>query len=591
MVSKSRTRSSQAVLVAALAALHVQTCSAFVTPASSLGARNAAAGISSAKGWNTAGVREASSRGAVAPRRVAVETAEGQQLEKLKFLTPKTARATKAAVGTPAYVYDAATLKSNAEACLAFPHAYGLTVRYAMKSLPNKAVLQLFNSLGLSFDCSSGWEVKRAIAAGVSPEKLCLRFETRSTLSPDVTADVTARGGEVAVGVGPVALESSPGCTSVKELPVDAAELLGMGVGINACSLSQLRRLAQEAPGSSIGVRFNPGLGSGGTKSTNVGGPSSSFGERMVVMLVLAVGLEEAGLVVVVDWLWCCQGSVVVPGAVVVVAVVVVGIWYEWADEVKEICAGGDLTVSRVHTHIGSGSDPAVWQKVSGMSLDLVRQFPTVTTLNLGGGYKTGRMSGEESTDLQAIGAPVKGDFVKFAEETGRELKLEIEPGTFLVANAGSMVCSVQDLVSTGALGYEFIKLDAGMTELLRPSLYGALHPIVVVPSKGDGTGGDATAEYVVVGHCCESGDLLTPMPGSASEIDTRTLEKAEIGDLIVVEGCGAYVAGMSAKNYNSFPEAPEVLLDASGELHVVRRRQSVEQIFENEMSLPDGVA
>ena len=57
----------------------------------------------------------------------------------------QTARATKAAVGTPAYVYDAATLKSNAEACLAFPHAYGLTVRYAMKSLPNKAVLQLFN--------------------------------------------------------------------------------------------------------------------------------------------------------------------------------------------------------------------------------------------------------------------------------------------------------------------------------------------------------------------------------------------------------------------------------------------------------------
>ena len=43
-----------------------------------------------------------------------------------------------------------------------------------------------------------------------------------------------------------------------------------------------------------------------------------------------------------------------------------IGIWYEWADEVKEICAGGDLTVSRVHTHIGSGSDPAVWQKVTG---------------------------------------------------------------------------------------------------------------------------------------------------------------------------------------------------------------------------------
>ena len=96
-------------------------------------------------------------------------------------------------------------------------------------------------------------------------------------------------------------------------------------------------------------------------------------------------------------------------------------------------------------------------------------------------------MSGEESTDLQAIGAPVKGDFEAFKEETGRELKLEIEPGTFLVANAGSLVCTVQDVVSTGSAGYEFIKLDAGMTELLRPSLYGALHPLVVVPAKVNG--------------------------------------------------------------------------------------------------------
>lgn len=69
-----------------------------------------------------------------------------------------------------------------------------------------------------------------------------------------------------------------------------------------------------------------------------------------------------------------------------------IGIWHEWADEVKEICAAGDLKVCRVHTHIGSGSDPAVWQKVSGMSLDLVRQFPDVTTLNLGGGYKVMQM-------------------------------------------------------------------------------------------------------------------------------------------------------------------------------------------------------
>lgn len=68
---------------------------------------------------------------------------------------------------------------------------------------------------------------------------------------------------------------------SSQELPEDAAGFLKLGVGINACSLSQLRRIGKEAPGSSVGVRFNPGLGSGGTKSTNVGGPASSFGKKL----------------------------------------------------------------------------------------------------------------------------------------------------------------------------------------------------------------------------------------------------------------------------------------------------------------------
>lgn len=79
------------------------------------------------------------------------------------------------------------------------------------------------------------------------------------------------------------------GNVSSQELPDDAAELLVMGVGINACSLSQLRRLSKEAAGSSIGVRFNPGLGSGGTKSTNVGGPASSFGKHLATSMHLRV--------------------------------------------------------------------------------------------------------------------------------------------------------------------------------------------------------------------------------------------------------------------------------------------------------------
>ena len=70
----------------------------------------------------------------------------------------------------------------------------------------------------------------------------------------------------------------------------------------------------------------------------------------------------------------------------------------------------------RVHTHIGSGSDPAVWQKTAGMSIDLCRNFPDVVTLNLGGGYKVARMATDKFTDLQECGAPVKEIFTKFGK-------------------------------------------------------------------------------------------------------------------------------------------------------------------------------
>lgn len=83
---------------------------------------------------------------------------------------------------------------------------------------------------------------------------------------------------------------------------------------------------------------------------------------------------------------------------------------------------------------------------------------------------------------MQEIGLHVKKLFEAFAEETGRQLHLEIEPGTFLVANAGNLITSIQDIVDTGVFGYTFIKVDSGMTELLRPSLYGAQHPIHVIP-------------------------------------------------------------------------------------------------------------
>jgi diaminopimelate decarboxylase len=413
-----------------------------------------------------------------------------------KFLNRTTAERIRQTFGTPVYVYDLATLQRNAASALAFPNAFGLTVRYAMKACPNGALVKIFTEAGLHIDASSGYEVHRAMRLGIPADKISL---------------------------------------SSQELPEDFAELYEQGMQINACSLQQLARFGEKFPGREIGLRFNPGAGSGGTNRTNVGGPSSSF-----------------------------------------------GIWHEWVDTVKELVDRFQLKPVRIHTHIGSGSDPLVWQKVSAMSLEMVRRFPSVTVLNLGGGYKVARMPEEKATDLQEVGAPVVEKFQKFAEETGRKIHLEIEPGTFLVANACAVLSTVQDTASTGEHGYEFLKLDTGMTEILRPSLYGAQHPISIFPKDESGRSRD----YIVVGHCCESGDILTPAAGQSEQLQPRLLAEAAIGDLCVIDGAGAYCSAMATKNYNSFPEAAEVLVDARGEPHLIRRRQPLEQIWQNEVPL-----
>ena len=173
--------------------------------------------------------------------------------------------------------------------------------------------------------------------------------------------------------------------------------------------------------------------------------------------------------------------------------------------------------------------------------------------------------------------------FQNFAEETGRKLSLEIEPGTFLLAHACSLVTSVQDVTSTGSEGYRFLKVDGGMTEILRPSLYGAQHPIVIVTNPTQERF-RSVENQVVVGHCCESGDLLTPAPGDPETLAPRNLLRGEVDDFCVIESVGAYCSSMSAKNYNSFPEAAEIIKKKDGTLAIIRKRQTFEQMVENEV-------
>jgi diaminopimelate decarboxylase len=84
--------------------------------------------------------------------------------------------------------------------------------------------------------------------------------------------------------------------------------------------------------------------------------------------------------------------------------------------------------------------------------------------------------------------------------------------------------------------------------------------------------------------------NLDHPCPSSSLFFSSPDFPQAERGDLLVVEGSGAYCAAMSTKHYNSFPEAPELMLDPTGKFHVVRSRQAPEDIYKNEVALPSGL-
>ena len=199
-------------------------------------------------------------------------------------------------------------------------------------------------------------------------------------------------------------------------------------------------------------------------------------------------------------------------------------------------------------------------------------------TVNLGGGFKVARMSDEKSTCLQETGEVIKAEFLDVAEKTGRKLKLEIEPGTYIAANSGVLLAEVDDLISTGSDGYKFLKVNTGMDAITRPALYAARHPMVVISKDESGE----TEEYIVTGHCCESGDVFTL--GEGEVLEPRVLQEASIGDLLIIEGAGAYCSSMNLRNYNSFPAMNEVILTAEGEYKLIRKAEALDDILKREL-------
>lgn len=405
--------------------------------------------------------------------------------------------------GTPLYVYSAGTIRDHFDRLDASLFELDHLVCYAVKANSNLAVLHLLATLGAGFDIVSAGELYRVIKAGGSASKCTF------------------------AGVGKTRDE--------------IRYALEQGVySINVESEAELRTIDAVAGEmgtiAPVALRVNPNVDAKTHKYISTGKSENKFGvdyHRVLETYALA------------------------------------------ASELKNIKIRG------VQMHIGSqltstGPFVEAIKKVTDLVVEL-KATHDIEFFSIGGGlgivYSEQTLpSGEDewwqeqSSDGSApmTAADYGEAVVPLLKPLG--LKILIEPGRFMVGNAGALISRV--LYEKRGKEKVFKIIDAGMNDLIRPALYQGYHQIVPVTEPAD----DETESVDIVGPICESGDFYA---------QDRDLPPVAENDLIAVLSAGAYAFTM-ASNYNTRPMPAEVLVDGS-DAHLVRERQTLDDLISGE--------
>ncbi|TWT46419.1 diaminopimelate decarboxylase [Botrimarina hoheduenensis] len=256
------------------------------------------------------------------------------------------------------------------------------------------------------------------------------------------------------------------------------------------------------------------------------------------------------------------------------------GVWHEQIEMCVERAARYGLTVEGLHMHIGSGTDMEHLGRVAdAMQAFALRVGPSVHAISAGGGLSTPYRGNEPPVDVAAYYSLWDATRRRLAEAWGHAVALEIEPGRYLAAESGSLVTEVRAVKQMGTK--EYILVDAGFNNLVRPAMYGAYHPLAVCPAEGVPQPSAALASFVVAGPLCESGDIFTQKEGGY--VEERSLVRPRVGDYLVIGAVGAYGYTM-ASNYNSKPLVAEVLIDG-GEPRLIRAAQTPADLLRGETS------
>ena len=307
--------------------------------------------------------------------------------------------------------------------------------------------------------------------------------------------------------------------TGVGKRPDELDRAVGLGIkAINAESAGELDRIAEVArrhrTSARVALRVNPDIDAGSHPHISTGRRVNKFG----------VPIEQARTIY------------------------------------RDVARQPGLRAVGVHVHVGSqitSLDPLTRAAatVVAFAKELRADGVPIEYLDLGGGLG---ISYDEAE------VPGRAEYARAlaAEAAGAGFALVLEPGRAIVGSAGVLLTRVLD-VKEYPDGPRFAVLDAAMTELMRPALYGAYHRVVAVePRPGE------RRPYDVVGPVCESSDVFGR---------DRLLPPLEPGDLLAILDTGAYSAAMGS-TYNRRPLPPEILVEDTGWM-VIRRRQSIDDL------------
>ena len=388
-----------------------------------------------------------------------------------------------AGVGTPVYVYSTATMCRQVQALRSAlePLADPL-ICYAVKANPNAAVVATLAKAGLGADVVSGGEYRRAVAAGIAPEKIVFSGVGKT----EEEMRLALEGGLFQFNLESVA---------EAEMMSDVAAAMGV-----------------TAP---AGFRVNPDVAAGSHAKISTGAADNKFG------------------VAIADAVDAYARATQLPG----------------------------LSIQGIAVHIGSqltSLDPLerAFSRIGLLIAELREAGHDIRVADLGGGlgvpYDPGHPPPPSAADYGAMVRRVTD---------GWNVRLVVEPGRLIVANAGVLLSRVIRIKPGAA--QPFVVVDAAMNDLMRPALYDAWHKIDAVRPSGE----HWTAN--VVGPVCETGDTFAT---------ARDMDRLEAGDLVVFRTAGAYAAAMSS-TYNSRPLTPEVLVDGE-RWAVVRPRIDVDRLI-----------